>query len=238
MIKINEAIILAGGLGTRLAHEIPNICKPMAPICGQPFLKILLNKLKTNEINNVVIADGYRREIIENYFGKEFNDLKIKYSSETTPLHTGGAVKKAMKLCGNEFVLVMNGDSYVDFDLQRFIGKNQDKFYKADVFMLTKKIDNCDRYGFVDVDDNGVVVNFIEKGRVNGGVINTGVYLIRKEAILTYPETVFSLEYDFFNALLHKRKIMASETNGLFIDIGIPQDYKRAQMILHEIVVN
>ena len=122
MERMREAIILAGGFGTRLAHVVPDVCKPMAPVAGGPFLRYVLDQLDAAGFGHVVIADGYRREQIEQYFMGTYRGLQIDYSPEDEPLLTGGAVKRALALCESPYVFVLNGDTWFDVDFAAMEG--------------------------------------------------------------------------------------------------------------------
>ena len=157
MVKKREAIILAGGFGTRLAHVVSDVPKPMAPVASRPFLRFLLDMLAENGFSRVVVADGYKRECIEGYFGQNYRGLEILYSSEESPLQTGGAVKKALTLCNNDWVYVLNGDTYCEASFDRMEEAAFQKQRSLRVVLATKQMTDFDRYGTVVVDDEGAV---------------------------------------------------------------------------------
>lgn len=225
--RTREAVILAGGFGTRLAHVVPDVCKPMAPVAGEPFLRRVLDQLDAAGFARVVIADGFRREQIESYFMGTYRGLEIDYSPEGTPLLTGGAVKKALSFCTQPEVFVLNGDTWLDADF----GAMEETLAAhpgASCCIAVKRMRDFDRYGTLDVEPNGYIRTFCEKARCAEGLINGGTYLIRRDA-LEAESDVFSLENDWFARVVADGALVACEAEGGFIDIGVPMDYERAQ---------
>ncbi len=226
-----HAFVLCGGYGTRLRPVLADRPKSMALISGTPFLQLLLDRLKSQGVSDVILGTGYMAEKIESHFGSG-NKLavRIRYSRENEPLGTGGALKLAEPLISDP-VLVLNGDSYVEWSLnpmlELFRGKD------ADLVIVLQAITDVTRYGSVALDKNGRVTEFIEKGIRSGpGLINAGVYLLRKQIVRDLPaETAISLEREVFPRLLD-RHVYGLVSTGLFIDIGIPDDFKRAQTVL------
>lgn len=227
--RTREAIVLAGGFGTRLRHVVPNVCKPMAPVASKPFLTYVLDQLDEAGFAHVTIADGYKSEQIETYFQGTYKGLELSYSTETNPLLTGGAVKKALGLCENKEVFILNGDTYFDANFEEMgkaLASNQD----ARAVISIRHMFNFDRYGVLDLNPDGTVSKFNEKKAVAEGFINGGVYLLRHDTLVTEPE-VFSLENDYFSEIVIKEphSIATAVSAGEFIDIGVPEDYFRAQ---------
>lgn len=221
-----EAIILAGGFGTRLAHVVSDVPKPMAPVAGRPFLEYILQNLIENGVNHIVVAVHHKKEIIIKYFGNEFRGIPIDYSVEDVPLKTGGAIKKALSLCHEKRVFVINGDTFYQVPL----GKMQafaDGF-GGPIVIAVKEMSGFSRYGKVDVDEKGFVTCFHEKELCAQGYINGGIYSVSKMALDAYPKS-FSIEEICFPVMIKKKEIAAFPCNGYFIDIGIPEDYQRAQ---------
>ena len=225
------AFILCGGQGTRLRSVVADRPKSMALISGTPFLQLLLEKLRSQGINDVVLGTGYMAEKIERYFGdgKQFA-LRIRYSREHEPLGTGGALKLAEPFISDP-ILVLNGDSYVEWNLipvlELFKAKN------ADLVIVLQAVADVTRYGSVALDHTGRVTQFVEKGAAAGpGLINAGVYLLRKQIVSNLPTgTAISLEREVFPRLLD-RQVYGLICTGLFIDIGIPDDLRQAQVLL------
>lgn len=226
-----RAFILCGGLGTRLRPVLEDRPKSMALISGIPFMQVLMERLKAEGVNDIILGTGYMAEKIQSYFG-DGNDfgLRLRYSRESEPLGTGGAVKLAESQLSDP-VLVLNGDSYVNWSLapMREIMAAKD----ALVVMGVQGVTNVTRYGTVAVDREGRITEFVEKGVQSGpGLINAGVYLIRKQIVRNLPASVaISLEKDVFPCLLD-HKICAAMCTGPFIDIGTPDDFERAQALL------
>lgn len=227
---LQTAIILAGGFGTRLQAVVSDLPKPMASVNGKPFLTYQLNYLKQQGIKNVVLSVGYLAEKITDYYQSEFNGLKLIYVKESSPLGTGGGIRLAMEACADTDVLVMNGDSFFDVDLHRFY-----QFYTttdADFALAMRRVHDASRYGTVHTNTANRIISFKEKTQQHReGHMNGGVYILNKELYMkhTPPETRFSIEKDLFEKQLHAFQIQGFESNGYFIDIGIPEDYKQAQ---------
>lgn len=224
---MREAIVLAGGFGTRLAHIVSDVPKPMAPVCGRPFLRFLLDNLQQKGIERVVLATGYKWECIENYFGEHYRGMKIIYSPEDTPLGTGGAVKKALSMCREDWVAVLNGDTYfpVDFSAMEKAAR------PGSIVLAAKRMRNFDRYGTLEVSD-GYVASFREKAPCQDGLINGGVYLMERTALTAIPEEKFSFETAVLEPFAAQGRVLAVEDEGYFIDIGVPEDYALAQETL------
>ena len=227
---LNTAIILAGGFGTRLQSVVTDVPKPMAPINNLPFLNYQLNYLKYFGIKNIVFSTGYLSNKISDYYKDEFNGLTISYSNETTPLGTGGGIRLAIENTNNEDVLVLNGDSFFDVDIHSFY--NLHKKNKAYISLALRQVNDAGRYGTIIKNENHSITSFKEKNGVEKeGIINGGVYIINKELYLkeTPPDKNFSIEKDFFEKKINTLNIFGFEFNGYFIDIGIPDDYLKAQ---------
>lgn len=215
-----EAIILAGGFGTRLQSVVADVPKPMAPINDKPFLAYLVEELISNGITRIIMAVGYKKEVIEDYFKNNYKGCTIEYSNEDTPLGTGGCVKQAFSLCNEEKVFVINGDTMFKVDLNKMalLGANS---------IAVKPLTNFDRYG--EVVFNEYINLFKEKQYCSKGHINGGIYLLNKNIFDNYNlENRFSLEVDFFEKYLKELKLKPFISDTYFIDIGIPEDYDKA----------
>lgn len=221
-----EIIILAGGFGTRLQNIVKDIPKPMADINGKPFLTYLLKYISRYDVSDIVLSVGYKQDIIKNYYKDTFSGINIKYSSEDEPLGTGGALKKALKLIDDDKCLVLNGDSFFNIDLDSFYLSTINHKLAVAVTMMN----NFDRYGTVEV-LNGKVISFIEKKFTVSGYINCGVYMTEKKIFDNVRDKVFSFE----TFLQKQTDITAYIKNSYFIDIGIPDDYKRAKKDFKEL---
>ncbi len=224
---IKEAIILAGGLGTRLRSVVNDVPKCMAPVNGIPFLNFVIAYLKNEGIERIILSLGYKSELIIEHIEKNFTHagIEIDYVIEASPLGTGGAIKLACsKVKGNQ-VLVLNGDTLFNINLRDFAGFHLSK--KADFTAALKEMKDFSRYGAVDTDVNHRLTAFHEKTYCEKGLINGGIYALSKEHFLAidFP-AVFSFEKDFLEAYLTRMKFYGFPFNDYFIDIGIPEDYQ------------
>ncbi|EGK7522359.1 NTP transferase domain-containing protein [Campylobacter lari] len=215
-----QAIVLAGGLGTRLKSVVQDLPKPMAPINGKPFLAFVLEYLKKQGITEVILSVSYKYELIQEYFKDEFDGMKIRYNIEKELLGTGGAIKDALKFIQNQ-AYVLNGDTIFDIDLKK-LALNDSK-----ICIALKQMQDFDRYGTVNVDDQGIVTSFEEKVFKKQGLINGGIYLLKKDIFDEFDlEKKFSFE-EFLQENFELLRIQTQIFNDYFIDIGVPEDYGR-----------
>jgi D-glycero-alpha-D-manno-heptose 1-phosphate guanylyltransferase len=226
-----DVIILAGGLGTRLQSVVNDVPKCMAPICGKPFLYYLLKYLSRYHVNKVILSVGYLREKIFEWInveGKQF-PFTFDYAIETKPLGTGGGIKLALTKTNSHDVCILNGDTFFDVDLKLFYQQHKDN--KSTISIALKPMNKFDRYGNVITNNNNVVTCFSEKSYCERGNINGGIYLINNINTLmcNFPEK-FSFEIEFLHKQISKEKIFGFVHNGYFIDIGIPEDYTKANV--------
>jgi D-glycero-alpha-D-manno-heptose 1-phosphate guanylyltransferase len=227
-----EAIVLAGGLGTRLQSILTDIPKCMAPVNGKPFLTYVLDFLVTQNISKVILSVGFRKEHIINYFGHSYNSIEIEYAVENEPLGTGGAIKLAMNLVTGKNAFVINGDTYFVPDLRQMLATHDAN--SADITIAVKQMLESQRYGTVAVDKNGSITDFKEKDpKIGAGLINGGIYLINKNVMEGFTEKKFSLENDVFKKSFTSLKMQAYETDAFFLDMGIPEDYIKAQNLIN-----
>ncbi len=224
---MNTAIILAGGFGTRLRHILPDVPKPMADINGKPFLEYILLDLLKNGIQTGILATGYKREVIKEYFGSAYCGMELLYSEETTPLLTGGAIKKALSLTGEQQVFVINGDTYFSPDLQAMRESYFEK--EAELMVASKLMFDFERYGTLETDINNRILCFQEKKPMRQGYINGGVYLMDRGLLDHIDQTAFSFESDFMEKEVARRQFFSFPSDGYFIDIGVPEDYDKAR---------
>jgi D-glycero-alpha-D-manno-heptose 1-phosphate guanylyltransferase len=225
-----EAIILAGGFGTRLSQVVSGVPKPMAPVNGKPFLQYILEYLLAYDVTHVILSVGYMHERISVFFGDEFRGVRLSYSIEDKPLGTGGAIKKALEETESGQVMVMNGDSMFRIDLSDFMNRHRN--HKSSASIALRQHENASRYGNVVTDSTHRVVRFNEKSSTAAaGTINGGIYLLDKDVFLdrTRAMEVFSVERDFFEANTSTVGMYGFLYDNYFIDIGIPEDYARAQ---------
>ena len=225
------AVLLVGGLGTRLRTVLSSTPKPLAPVGSKSFLHILIRQLRSQGIERVIMCTGYLADQIENEVGNGENcGVVISYSRELSPLGTGGALKLALNCMPPvSDCVVMNGDSFLDLDLRQLIEAHRER--GALVSVAVRKVDNAARYGTVKVGRDNQVIEFLEKtGSQVPGLVNGGVYVIRRDVLQHIPEGSVSLETDIFPKMVG-HGMFAFEQGGMFIDIGTPEDYARAQQV-------
>jgi D-glycero-alpha-D-manno-heptose 1-phosphate guanylyltransferase len=222
-----QAIVLAGGQGTRLRPAVSDVPKSMAPVAGRPFLIHLLERLEREGIVDVVIAAGYMSEHIQQGLGPSHGKVQLKYSVERQPLGTGGALRKALMLVVHYPVFALNGDTYLDIDYAAM--RRAHDAANARISMAVRPMSDTGRYGRVVVQEDRVIA-FAPGEAGKPGLINCGVYLFGHDVLASagLPER-FSFERDFLGPNLAEIAPLAFETAGYFIDIGVPEDYVRAQ---------
>ncbi len=231
------AIVLAGGLGTRLRSVVPDRPKPMAEVAGKPFLWWLLQRIEQQGITDIYLSVGYRHEAIESHFGQAFRRARLHYVIENEPLGTGGAVAKALAGIDSEAVLVLNGDTLASIDL-RALCEHATRHH-ADLVIGAVEIGDVGRYGAMDFDPiaPNAIRAFREKGTTGAGFINAGTYWLRCAALRTRTDkTSFSFEQDFLSQHLQSLRVHALPVMGDFIDIGIPDDFRLAQTVVPDMV--
>ena len=224
---IKEAIVLAGGKGTRLRSVVADVPKPMAEVGDKPFLDHLLQKIISHGIERIVLSVGYKKEVIEDYFGNSFQGAEIVYAVEEEALGTGGAIKLALESCIDEQVFVFNGDTYLDLNLEAFATQHLES--GKSISLALKEMNSPDRYGTVEVKYSRIT-DFREKQTgVESGLINAGVYALKSSLMQNEVlPTVFSFESEILEKKKDNWVIGAFTTNGFFVDIGVPEDYRRA----------
>jgi D-glycero-alpha-D-manno-heptose 1-phosphate guanylyltransferase len=224
VIKI-EAIVLAGGLGTRLRDVVPDTPKPMAPINGIPFLSYILDYLEKNKIDRVILSTGYKSEKIEKYYGSKYDNINIIYSVENEPLGTGGAVKKALELSKEKDIFIINGDTFFNIDLLKM--KNFHIKMNSYLSLAVKEMSDFNRYGSLIIQNN-YVKDFEEKKYKKKGFINGGIYIVNKSLFKNEKLKKFSFEKKYLENKDFDK--LAYISDCYFIDIGIPEDYEKAQI--------
>lgn len=225
---IKEAIILAGGLGTRLRGVIGELPKPMADINGKPFLEYLLDYQIKQGIEKICLSVSYNYQIIQNYFKKRYKTIEIIYSIEDEPLGTGGAVKKAVNLMKGDNVFIFNGDTFFNISLKKL-----HEFHVLNNSILTiamKRFEDNINYGSIVIDDKNRITDFKEKILSKNKLINGGIYLLNRKKFetLDLPHK-FSFEKDFLEKFYAADPFYGLEFGSYFIDIGIPDNYEKAK---------
>ena len=236
-MQVSDCIVLAGGMGTRLQSVVSDKPKCLAEIQGQPFLAYLLKQLSRYTIGKVVLAVGYKKECVIEFIEQHKNEypFQFEFSTEDEPLGTGGAIIKALEKCNTQDVFVVNGDTFFDVDLDKMLAFQQSRM--ADTTLALKPMQHADRYGLVHINDENIITGFEEKKTGASGLINGGVYCLFKPALLTIPfEQKFSFEKEYLETFLNERQIAGYIEDKYFIDIGIPEDYAKAQNELPDLV--
>jgi D-glycero-alpha-D-manno-heptose 1-phosphate guanylyltransferase len=230
-----EAIVLAGGLGTRLSTRLIDRPKPMASVAGRPFLEILLNQLAGAGCRRAILSVGHLSQVIIEAFGAEHRGMGIEYSVEESPLGTGGAIRAASQLVAEPAALILNGDTYLDVDYSALMASHSAA--QAVMTMAITHVDDVGRYGGVVLSE-GRVAEFTEKGQSGPGWINAGVYALNRDFSWSdHLPLRFSFEKDVLLPCLHQLHPAAFPCNGYFLDIGVPEDLDRAQVALAKIAL-
>ncbi|MBK8521012.1 MAG: nucleotidyltransferase family protein [Chitinophagaceae bacterium] len=230
---IKEAIILAGGLGTRLRSVVSDVPKCMAPVAGKPFLYFVINHLLNQGVDSFIFSVGYKSEMIIDYLNEQYPGLNKQFSTEAEPLGTGGAVKLACSLATEKNILILNGDTLFKIDVERVSDFHTS--CDADCTLSLKPMNDFDRYGVVELNDDEGIASFQEKQQFKSGLINGGVYALNVARFLQedLPQK-FSFEKDYLEVYFDKRKMFGIIQDEYFIDIGIPEDFERAQVELRD----
>lgn len=230
-----SAVILAGGLGTRLRSAVPDLPKPMAPISGRPFLEYLLDYWIKQGVCHFVLSVGYRHEIIVNHFGNRYKGAWLDYVIEQTPLGTGGGLLLAATKVGKEEpFLLLNGDTYFAVDLKTLVKFSlaNDADWCFSLFRTSQE----GRYMGIDILQQGQIASLKSGTGRPGRLANGGVYWVNPRALPSetfLPDGNLSLEDDIFPfAMSARQRLFGLEFSGTFIDIGVPEDYNRASALL------
>lgn len=224
-----EAIILAGGLGTRLRSLMKQRQKVSAEVAGKPFFHYLIQQLYSQNIKKITLCLGYAAETVKDFLPELPEDLKLHFSVEKEALGTAGAVRLAVNENSTAELLILNGDSYIDADFNTLQKWKHVKDAPAAIVLC--EVDDVSRYGQVQLNENAQITAFCEKGFAIGkGLINAGAYLLNKELLLNLPvNQKLSFETDFFPKLVKDKLLYGKSCKTKFIDIGTPESYKEAQ---------
>ena len=234
MVPATKVLLLVGGLGTRLRSVLPSAPKALARIGGAPFVELLISQLRDQGFTELIMCTGYLADQIERKFGDGTElGVSIEYSRESQPLGTGGAVKLAEKLLQDNLdFVVMNGDSFSEVDLAGLVRLHRARQCIATIAVVA--VEDASRYGTVVADSSSRILEFFEKtGDHSPGVINAGVYVFSSSVFHHIPAGKVSLETDVFPKLLEHGVYAANQT-GMFIDVGTPADYLRAEQLMVE----
>jgi len=226
-----EAIILAGGLGTRLRSAVPDLPKCMAPINGVPFISYLIDNLINEGVTNFIFSLGYKSELFISFLEEKLPMKNYLIVIEDEPLGTGGAIKLACKKAKDENVIALNGDSLFKVNLKELMQFHLEK--KSNCTLALKPMQDFERYGSVEIDAVQKIISFKEKQFITKGCINGGVYAIEVDSFLQKSlEDKFSMEQDYLEKYSGEGNFYGFVQEGYFIDIGIPEDFVRAQIEL------
>lgn len=230
---IREAIILAGGLGTRLRDAVPDLPKCMAPVAGKPFIDHVIAYYRQQGIQRFVFSLGYLHHLIEAHIRNVHTGIEMEFAIEAEPLGTGGAIRNACTYAKEDQVLVLNGDTLFRIELEELSRFHASE--NADCTLCLKPMTHFNRYGVVELNAEDRVIAFKEKQHYEKGLINGGVYALQRRPFLAeaLPER-FSFEKDYLEVFYRQRKLCGIVQSGYFIDIGIPEDFNRAQTELAE----
>lgn len=232
-----EAVVLAGGLGTRLRSVVPDLPKPMASVNGRPFLEYLLDFWIHGGVERFILSVGYKHEIVESHFGTAYKNIPIDYSVEENPLGTGGGLLSSLERLGkrNPFLLI-NGDTFFDVNVSGILAFHQKR--EAGLTMVLRTMTDAGRFGTVQLGNHGQLERFCAPGEGRPPyLINGGIYLINPEMLDDERfgwcgNTPLSLEGDLFPKWTRLRYPMYGiQETGDFIDIGIPEEYRRCQAL-------
>jgi D-glycero-alpha-D-manno-heptose 1-phosphate guanylyltransferase len=233
-MQVKEAIILAGGLGTRLRSAVPDLPKCMAPVNGKPFLSYIIDYYSAQGIQKFIFSLGYKHEVISAWIKEKYPSLAVEYVIEREPLGTGGAIQLAVEKVHEKNVLILNGDTFFQVDVQALAA-----FHLKNASACTlslKPMKNFERYGVVETDEEGQIQNFKEKKQYAEGLINGGVYLLNTGRFRQQKRPViFSFEKDYLERSFSSMHMYGFVQSGYFIDIGIPEDLERAQLEIKEL---
>ena len=225
-----EAIILAGGMGTRLQKIVTDVPKPMAPVNNKPFLFYLLRWISNFPVEKIILSTGYKSESIFDYFGNSFENIRLKYVKDEEPLGTGGAVIKALKSTRGKDILILNGDTWFPVNLNEFYSFHLKNNYIFSIAL--KRMKKISRYGSVEINGD-TIVRFNEKKYCAEGLINGGIYLVNRQFFESrqLPD-VFSLEKELLAEEAGTSVLKGMVFDVPFIDIGIPEDFRRAGSVM------
>lgn len=226
---------MAGGLGTRLQGVIGEYPKCMADVNGRPFLSYVFDYLAQQNCVQVILSLGYKHEIVTEWVDRQELPFVVDYVIEKEPRGTGGGILLAMQQASADNVVVVNGDTLFMANLQQMMDYHL--AHHSCATLALKKMHQFDRYGVVNTDEEGVITSFEEKSYREEGMINGGVYILNQKGLLSKHLPVkCSMEKDYLEKYTPAKKFYGFESDGYFIDIGVPADYERAQYDLKTVI--
>ena len=226
-----EAILLAGGLGTRLQGVTGDrYPKSLAEVGGKPFIHYIIKYLESMGVNRFIFAVSHHAQMIIDSVESNFPDLDAAFSTEERPLGTGGAIKQALALAKDDRVLVVNSDSFMEFSLDDFVSFSAT--HNSSLSMVCTEVEDVSRFGSADISEQDELIKFFEKGKQGAGYINSGIYLIdSRHPIIMSKKGKFSFENEILSN--EKVSVYAMKNKGLFFDIGTPDDFEGAQKLVN-----
>jgi D-glycero-alpha-D-manno-heptose 1-phosphate guanylyltransferase len=225
-----KAVVLCGGLGTRLGALTRHMPKPLIDVAGRPFLAHVLDKLSIPEIDGFVLATGFHAKQVSDAINTTWQGRAVHYSEERQPLGTGGAVRLAMENFNLDHALVVNGDTLFDCDIRTMVDGFEASPWATRIAL--RLVNDCSRFGRVELAEDTRVIGFGEKGHTTGGLINAGLYVQRLAPLISFGTVPFSFEVDYLAKLDPNWPIQGLVKDGYFIDMGVPEDLARARQDL------
>ena len=234
---MTEALVLVGGAGSRLRERVADVPKPMALVGSRPFLSYLLDLLAEQGVRSVVLATGRLGHLVRAHYGDRHGSLELRYSHEDEPLGTGGAIRQALDLLGDEPVVVLNGDSIAPFDLEAM--RRLQESTGAGLVLTLHREPDVDRYGAV-LTEGERVVELAEKGRTGPGLINSGIYLVSEPCarVMRGLPPRFSFETEVLVPWVRDHPTPFVTSTGPFVDIGVPEAYDVAALVVDQVMAN
>lgn len=229
-LQETTAVILAGGLGTRLRSIVSDRQKVIAKVGDKPFITYLLDELDQIGINKVILCVGYLGDQVQAALGSQYKGMQLIYSQEPKPLGTGGALRFALHLMNSEQIMILNGDSFCQANLTAFWNSHLEK--QSAISLLLVRVADSSPFGKVEIDAKSRVLSFCEKGQKGNGWVNAGVYLFQRKILETLPAGTCSIEKDIFPKWVGKG-LMGYCCRGKFLDIGTPSAYSASQHFFH-----
>ncbi len=226
-----ECIVLAGGMGTRLKPVVSDLPKPMAEVAGKPFLDYIFQYLFKHGVCKTILSVGYKHETILDKYGTFYKNIALNYAIEKEPLGTGGGIRLALEQCSSDHVFILNGDTFFDVSLNDMLEAHLKK--EADLTIAVKYMEDFERYGCIQFDEKERVTAFKEKQQTKAGFINGGVYIVKKSFLMSLAlPSKFSFESNVMEVCFTEANfyVYTGSSSRYFIDIGIPEDYQKAQI--------
>ncbi len=230
-MEIKEAIVLAGGLGTRLKTAVPDVPKCMAAVNGRPFLSYIIDYYSAQGIEKFIFALGYKNEMIVSWIKQQYPALAAEYAIEKEPLGTGGAIQLALEKAREKDLLILNGDTIFKVDLPEMSAFHERN--SSACTLALKPMKDFERYGVVEINEEAQITDFKEKKHYAEGLISGGVYILNAGRFRQQKRpAVFSFEKDYLERCYSFMPMYGCKQEGYFIDIGIPEDFEKAQVDL------